>query len=187
MKLGKNHLQQISEIVHLLKISGADVEARTSIIPGLTPAMRAAEICANNGGVLAAPVEAGANITETRGVCGDSALHSWAQTPSECIQSPAPYVMDVIFQKMVNVSLRNDMQESPLHIVASTESSNEQFIQNVKALLSEILPKDINAFDRDGKTPLYHALLGRRNPTARAELLLASSLPPRETIISSLQ
>jgi hypothetical protein len=171
----ENHLQQTSEIVHLLKISGADLEARTSIIPSLTPAMRAATIGTNNGGVLAALVEAGADITETRGVCGDSALHSWAQTLSECLDYPKsyPYVMDIILQKMVNVSLRNDVQESLLHIVAGTESSNDQFIQNVKALLSTILPADINAFDRDGRTPLYHALLARRNPTARAELLLS--------------
>jgi hypothetical protein len=40
--------------------------------------MRAAEIGTNNGGVLAALVKAGANITETQGVCGDSALHSRA-------------------------------------------------------------------------------------------------------------
>jgi hypothetical protein len=96
--------------------------------------MRAAEIGTNNGAVLAASVEAGANMTETRGVCGDSALHSWAQIPSECLDYPKsyPYVMDVIFQKMVNASLRNDMQESPLHMVTSTESSNEQFIQMSK-------------------------------------------------------
>jgi ankyrin repeat protein len=175
----EEHKKRMSEMVELLLRAGLSLEAYSNTIPPLTPVLTAAGSDLNNGGAINALVSAGADINNARGTCQDSVLISWSGIAQEKLFYPDCYseVMKLIINRTRDLGHANEQGETALHIVAATDSSQEQFRSNVFALLSQNRPTDINAIDinardRYGNTPLLLSLMGEANAMYQAAILL---------------
>ncbi|MCB1116215.1 MAG: ankyrin repeat domain-containing protein, partial [Chlamydiia bacterium] len=69
------------------------------------------------------------------------------------------------FKELVDLSLRNNLGQTPLHI-AAREAPEASF----EMLLSLAKPEDLEAVDQFGRTPLFYAVRGNRPSIVRALL-----------------
>ncbi|KAL4789853.1 ankyrin repeat protein [Aspergillus venezuelensis] len=176
-----SHLSQTTKLVQLLVDAGADLNGKSKIYPRPTPIALAATLGVWNGAVISALIDAGAEVDRATISAGDSILHCWASIIGPRLSYPgAEYIPTLrrIVSAISIIDVRNDFgQETPLHTLAATYHTEDEFEEACEILLAHDPPAAINAQTRRGATPLSIALTSD-DPTRRGLFLLKKGSSP---------
>ncbi|KAF7586244.1 hypothetical protein BBP40_009195, partial [Aspergillus hancockii] len=170
------YLEQITGLTKLLMGAGAEIDAKDTAYPSMTPIAAAADLGVWNGGVICALLEVGADLQESTISMGDSVLHSWASIVGPRLDYPCSYMYTLrqIVNSIPDIDVRNKYEnESPLHSLATTYHPEPEFEEACSILLSHNPPADLNAKTHRGSTPLSIALETKDAPARRGLFLLS--------------
>ncbi|CAG8962191.1 hypothetical protein HYFRA_00005242 [Hymenoscyphus fraxineus] len=172
----KNHLSAMSKVVDLLLCAGAELESLSTGYTPLTPLLTAAsENIRCNEGAMLALINAGADASNPKASCDDSALILCSSVASENLAYPTgyPQIMKAIIGGTKDLSHANRFnKQTALHVVSGLKSSRDQFESNISALFSEPSPPNIEAVNDYGSTPLLWSLSETSDAQFRAKILL---------------
>ncbi|CAG8978565.1 hypothetical protein HYALB_00010527 [Hymenoscyphus albidus] len=172
----KKHLSAMSKMVDLLLCAGSELESLSTGYTPLTPLLTAAsENIRCDEGAMLALINAGADASNPKASCNDSALILCSSVASENVAYPTgyPQIMKAIIGGAKDLSHANQFnKQTALHVVSGLKSSRDQFESNISALFSEPSPPNIEAVNEYGNTPLLWSLSETSDAQFRAKILL---------------
>ena len=152
----QNHLAQLRRCLAIAQDVGLDLNAvRRKCQTPLIDAVETSDACS-----ILVLLNAGANASVLNPM-GEMPLHEWLTKDGRNLTYPELYlpVLEELVSLTKDLNKRDEQfLESVSHRAAVTNGDQEQFETSLHLLLAKDPPADINAQDRDGRTPFLKLL-----------------------------